>query len=79
VTAGTGIAVSDGVVSLNSNFLTTNQFIQLPTGTTAQRPNTPATGMIRFNTSAGAFEGYTGTAWVNLSPANIDDVGATIT
>jgi hypothetical protein len=35
--------------------------------------------MIRFNTSAAAFEGYTGTAWVNLSPANIDAVGATIT
>jgi hypothetical protein len=31
-------------------------------GTTAQRP-TPTTGMFRFNTSLGKFEGYTGTAW----------------
>lgn len=79
VTAGTGITVTDGVVSLNSTFFTANQYVQLPTGTTAQRPNTPATGMIRFNTSAGAFEGYNGTAWVTLSPTNLDDVGATIT
>lgn len=78
VTAGTGIAVSSGVVSLNTNFLTTNAYLQVPTGTTLQRPNTPATGMIRFNTTAGCFEGYTGTSWVNLSPAGIDDVGATV-
>lgn len=31
-------------------------------GTTAQRP-TPATGMFRFNSTLGKFEGYTGTAW----------------
>jgi hypothetical protein len=34
--------------------------------------------MIRFNTTAGCFEGYTGSAWVNLSPTGIDDVGATV-
>ena len=34
----------------------------LPAGTTAQRP-TPATGMIRFNSTDAAFEGYTGSAW----------------
>jgi hypothetical protein len=31
-------------------------------GTTAQRP-TPATGMFRFNSTLGKFEGYTGAAW----------------
>ena len=30
----------------------------LPVGTTAQRPGTPATGMIRFNTDIDYFEGY---------------------
>lgn len=78
VTAGTGISVNSGVVSLNTTFLTTNAYLQVPTGTTLQRPDTPTVGMIRFNTTANCFEGYTGTAWVNLSPAGIDDVGATV-
>lgn len=78
VTAGTGITVSSGVVSLNNTFYTANAYIQAPTGTTLQRPETPATGMIRFNTTANCFEGYTGSAWVNLSPAGLDDVGATV-
>lgn len=50
---------------------------RVPVGTTAQRPGTPLAGMIRFNSTRGCFEGYTGSAWVNMSPLNIDDVGAT--
>lgn len=52
-------------------------YFRVSVGTTAQRPVTPTQGMIRFNTSRGCFEGYTGSAWVNMSPVNIDDVGAT--
>ena len=37
--------------------------IQIPAGTTAQRSATPATGMIRYNTSYGQYEGYNGSAW----------------
>ena len=40
--------------------------LQLPTGTTAQRP-TPATGDIRFNTSLTQFEGYNGSAWGEIA------------
>ena len=35
----------------------------LPTGTTAQRPASPATGMVRFNTTTGLFETYNGSSW----------------
>ncbi len=35
---------------------------QLPVGTTAQRDGTPATGMIRYNSTTAGFEGY-GSAW----------------
>jgi uncharacterized membrane protein YgcG len=35
----------------------------LPVGTTAQRPASPATGQQRWNTSLGAMEFYNGTAW----------------
>jgi len=41
--------------------------IQLPAGTTAERP-TPSAGMIRFNTTIKRFEGYNGTDWVPMSP-----------
>ncbi len=40
--------------------------IAMPVGTTAQRPGTPSTGMIRFNTDIDYFEGYNGATWVKL-------------
>ena len=40
--------------------------LTLPVGTTAQRPSSPAQGMIRRNTTDSAFEGYTGNAWAPL-------------
>lgn len=36
----------------------------VPVGTTAQRPSSPSSGMIRFNTDLGKYEGYDGTTWV---------------
>ena len=36
--------------------------IKVPVGTTAQRP-TAATGQIRFNSTTGGYEGYTGNTW----------------
>jgi hypothetical protein len=38
----------------------------LPVGSTAQRPGTPATGMIRYNSSLSTFEGYASSAWGSL-------------
>lgn len=38
----------------------------LPVGSTAQRPGTPATGMIRYNSSLSTFEGYAASAWGSL-------------
>jgi hypothetical protein len=39
-------------------------FIQLPRGTTAQRPGSPQTGMVRFNTDYNKNEVYDGAKWV---------------
>ena len=47
-------------------------------GTTAERPASPTTGSIRYNTTENRFEGYNGSAWLNLSPANVDELGATV-
>ncbi len=38
----------------------------LPVGTTAQRPGTPAVGMVRYNTTISGFEGYASGAWSSL-------------
>jgi len=46
--------------------ITTFGFLQVPTGTTAQRPYQPAVGMIRYNTSQTTFEGYSAGAWSSL-------------
>ena len=45
--------------------------IQLPVGTTAERP-TPSAGMMRFNSTTKRFEGYNGIDWVPLSSSPND-------
>ncbi|MEO7766959.1 MAG: hypothetical protein ABIS01_06015, partial [Ferruginibacter sp.] len=44
--------------------------IVVPVGTSAQRPETPVVGMIRFcsdcNNGSGVLQGYNGNEWVNL-------------
>ena len=54
----TGTATFAGNVLLSGTGV-----LDLPVGTTAQRPGSPNSGMIRFNTSLVTFEGYDGTAW----------------
>jgi hypothetical protein len=39
---------------------------KIPVGTTAQRPGTPAVGMIRYNSTQSTFEGYSAGAWSSL-------------
>ena len=41
--------------------------LQLPTGTTAQRPGSPAAGYMRYNTQTGSLEFYTGSTWTSLA------------
>ena len=41
--------------------------LKMPIGTTAQRPASPVTGMMRFNTDNNNFEVYNGTKWLVLS------------
>lgn len=53
----TGTVTSSGDVNITST-----GYLGLANGTTAQRPGTPAAGMIRYNSTLGQFEGY-GSAW----------------
>ena len=54
-----GIGATSPAVALDVN---STDAIAFPTGTTAQRPGSPAAGMLRYNTTDGQFEGYT-TEW----------------
>ena len=49
------------VVSISSN-----QSLIIPVGNTLQRP-TAQSGMVRFNSQLGRYEGYDGTNWIKLS------------
>jgi hypothetical protein len=57
----TGTATFAGDVLLSGTGV-----LDLPVGTTAQRPGSPTSGMIRFNTDLTQFEGYNGTAWSSV-------------
>lgn len=50
---------------LTTQYLTAaaSTHMTIPSGTTAQRPGSPAEGMVRFNTDYGHMEWHTGTAW----------------
>lgn len=52
--------------------------IQLPQGTTAQRPGSPAAGMIRYNTSIQETEYYDGSSWLTIGESNPVATGGTI-
>jgi hypothetical protein len=58
----------DATASGNVRF-TSNNFITIPIGNTAQRPvgTSAQPGQIRFNTQLNIYESYFGTAWRNLS------------
>jgi len=44
--------------------------LQLPSGTTAQRPSSATSGEWRFNTDTSKIEFYDGSAWYSLEPAS---------
>lgn len=50
---------SSGVLGFND----TTGAVQLPSGTTAQRPASPSNGQIRYNTTDNKVEYYDGVAW----------------
>jgi hypothetical protein len=59
VTSATPAGVSD-----QAN--TSTGYFDLPSGTTAQRPGTANTGMVRYNSTLSIVETYNGTAWTGL-------------
>ena len=54
-------------------------FIEIPAGTTAQRPGSPNLAAFRFNTDEGWFEIWTGAEWATVASASRDPVSLTNT
>ncbi len=69
VTVGTLASTNLGLASLTGATFTgdvilgTTTALELPDGTTGQRPGSPVNGMIRYNTTLNQFEGYKASAW----------------
>ena len=69
-TVGASSATTIAATTISATNVTASGFvgtgatdaIKLPVGTTAQQP-TPATGMLRFNSTETTFEGYDGSDW----------------
>ena len=59
--ANAALPKAGGTITGNVDNTATGYF-DLPVGTTAERPGSPNSGMIRYNSLLGQFEGY-GTAW----------------
>ena len=64
-TDGTNTTWTTAAVANNATF--TGSSIVIPSGTTAERPESPVTGAIRLNTTSGTLEFYTGTAWGSIA------------
>lgn len=55
---------SGGDTTFSGNVLLSGTgYIDLPAGTTAERPGSPNNGMIRYNTTLSTFEGYKAGSW----------------
>ena len=46
---------------------TSTGYFDIPSGTTAQRPGSPATGMVRYNTTLSQYECYNGAYWATFT------------
>ena len=71
-TANLGLALAasptfTGTATFGGNILMSGTgTLDLPVGTTAQRPGSPNNGMIRYNTTLSRYEGYSGSAWSQI-------------
>jgi hypothetical protein len=63
VTVAGNVNTSGTLSVANNVFMNGTGAVKVPSGLTAQRPVSPVTGMIRFNTSVGEWEGFDGSEW----------------
>jgi hypothetical protein len=62
------------MATLKNTTINDTGYLQLPSGTTAQRPVSPTTGMARWNTTLIQAEIYNGTSWVSVTNSAVPTV-----
>jgi hypothetical protein len=82
--ATSGVLIPTGASILcawNGTDFTQVTVLKVTLGTTAQRPSTPAVGMLRYNTTTNEFEGYSGSSpsWKSVGGSAISNDTSTST
>jgi hypothetical protein len=75
---GTTANVAGALTAVGDSVFSSTGALTISKGTTLQRP-TPASGMLRFNTTTTEFEGYNGAAWASVGGAAISNDTTTAT
>ncbi len=77
----TGNASVAGLTATADSSFTSTGALSISKGTTAEQPGTPATGMVRYNTTTNQFEGYSGAApaWKSIGGSALSNDTATST
>jgi len=79
-TTSTSTTFANLILTGNLSMAGVTGYAQIPAGTSAQRPQSPSLGMIRYNSTISSFEGYgAGAAWSSLGGVKSVDGYATIT
>lgn len=66
---GTTLGVTGALTASADSSFTSTGALLVSKGTNAQRPGSPADGMLRYNTDEDSFEGYIDGAWGGISGA----------
>ena len=82
----TNVKAKDGTASATIadttgywSFSGTGAFVTPKGNNTTERPGTPVSGMLRYNTTINEFEGYNGTAWASVGGSAISNDTTTAT
>lgn len=68
---GTAFAITGALTATTDSTFSSTGALTISKGNTSQRPGSPTSGMLRFNTQTSEFEGYNGTAWASVGGAAI--------
>ena len=73
-TANLGLALAASPTFTGDVVINSTSALQLPSGTTAQRPTSPTNGDIRYNSTTGQVEARVGGAWASLGGRIVGEI-----
>lgn len=78
---GSTLAITGALTATTDSSFTSTGALLISKGTTLQQPGSPATGMIRYNTTSNEFEGYSGSSpsWKSIGGSALSNDTTTAT